>query len=42
VSVQRQAVVSTVMRTLEVPGGIVAVTGLDDVALERRSCPRHW
>ena len=42
VSVQRQVVVSTVIRTLEVPGGIVAVTGLEEVALERRSWPRHW
>jgi hypothetical protein len=42
VSVQRQLVVSTVIRAALVPFGIVALTGADEEALVRRSWPRHW
>jgi hypothetical protein len=42
VSVQRQAVVSTLIRTALVPRGIVAVTGVEELALVSVSWPRHW
>jgi hypothetical protein len=42
VSVQRQAVVSTLISTALVPAGMVAVTVALEEALVSRSWPRHW
>ena len=41
-SVQRQLVVSTLIRTELVPFGIVAVTGVEELALVSVWWPRHW